>query len=122
MGYRRLWYGRPPTSALLSSAASRPRITRIVVDFPAPLGPTNPVTCPGATANDMPSSATVEPNRLRSPATSIVACMRHRPLSWWTYVPGRLYATAGVSTVSAADTVLTPVLGHRWPRSPRPTL
>ena len=40
-------YGRPPTSAVPASGASRPRITRIVVDLPAPFGPTNPVTWPG---------------------------------------------------------------------------
>ena len=39
--------GWPPISAVPSSAASRPRITRIVVDLPAPLGPTKPVTWPG---------------------------------------------------------------------------
>ena len=50
-------------------------MTRIVVDLPAPLGPTNPVTCPGATVNDRPSSATVDPKRLRRPATSIVVSM-----------------------------------------------
>jgi len=38
-------------------------------------GPTKPVTWPGATVNDMPSSASVGPNRLRSPLTSIVACI-----------------------------------------------
>ena len=31
--------GRPPISAVPASAASRPRITRIVVDLPAPFGP-----------------------------------------------------------------------------------
>ena len=44
-------------------------MTRIVVDLPAPFGPTNPVTCPGRTVNDMPSSASTGPNRLRSPRT-----------------------------------------------------
>jgi signal transduction histidine kinase len=37
--------------------------------------PTKPVTWPGWTVNDIPSSASTEPNRLRSPATSIVASM-----------------------------------------------
>ena len=62
----------PPTSARPSSGASRPRITRMVVDLPAPLGPTKPVTVPGATVKVMPSRARVEPNRLRSPVTSMV--------------------------------------------------
>src|SRR4051812_5546528 len=74
-GLRRLRYGRPPTSAWPSSTASRPTITRIVVDLPAPFGPTKPVTCPGRTVNDSPSRATVDPNRLRSPATSMLASM-----------------------------------------------
>ena len=78
-------YGRPPTSAVPSSAASRPRITRIVVDLPAPLGPTNPVTWPGRTVNDIPSSATAGPNRLRRPLTSIVAS-----------IPGRLGNQGGL--------------------------
>ena len=55
---------------------------RIVVDFPAPLGPTNPVTCPGRTVNDTPSSATVGPNRLRRPLTSIAVFMAHRCRAW----------------------------------------
>src|SRR6266852_5236195 len=71
----------------------------------------------------MPSSATVRPNRLRSPVTSIVAFMGHRPSqSVRAAFPERLYATGGVSTVSAADTVLTPDAWHRWPRSNRHTL
>ena len=40
---------------------------RIVVDFPAPLGPTNPVTWPGRTVNVRSSTATVAPYRLRRP-------------------------------------------------------
>ena len=47
----------------------------MVVDLPAPFGPTNPVTCPGWTVNDIPSRASVGPNRLRSPLTSMVALL-----------------------------------------------
>jgi hypothetical protein len=47
----------------------------MVVDLPAPLGPTKPVTCPGLTVNDIPSSATVDPKRLRRPVTSMVAAL-----------------------------------------------
>ena len=36
-------------------------MARIVVVFPAPLGPRNPVTEPGWTANVMPSSARTGP-------------------------------------------------------------
>jgi len=48
-------------SAMPSSAASRPRITRIVVDLPAPFGPTKPVTWPGVTMNVIPSRASTDP-------------------------------------------------------------
>lgn len=44
-----------------------------MVDFPAPFGPTNPVTCPGLTSNVIPSSARVLPKRLPTFLTSIVA-------------------------------------------------
>src|SRR5258708_4110868 len=50
-------------------------MTRIVVDLPAPFGPTKPVTWPGRTVNVIPSSACTAPNRLRSLATSMVASM-----------------------------------------------
>src|SRR5689334_24689034 len=44
----------------------------MVVDFPAPLGPTNPVTTPGSTRNDKRSTASVFPYRLVRPFTSIM--------------------------------------------------
>jgi hypothetical protein len=47
----------------------------MVVVLPAPLGPTNPVTCPSATLNEIPSRATADPKRLRRPVTSMVAFM-----------------------------------------------
>ena len=40
-------------------AASRPRISRMVVDLPAPLGPRNPVTRPGCTVKERRSTARV---------------------------------------------------------------
>ena len=33
----------------------------MVVDFPAPFGPTKPVTAPGFTENESPSTAIVSP-------------------------------------------------------------
>ena len=51
--------------------ASRPKITRIVVVFPAPLGPKNPVTCPGRTVKLRASTAVTGPKRLVSWFTSI---------------------------------------------------
>jgi len=50
-------------------------MTRMVVDLPAPFGPTKPVTWPGRTVNVIPSSACTGPNRLRSPSISILAFM-----------------------------------------------
>ncbi|MET8572296.1 hypothetical protein [Streptomyces sp. NPDC004783] len=45
----------------------------MVVDFPAPFGPTKPVTRPGRTVNVIPFRASCGPKRLRKPMTSIVA-------------------------------------------------
>ena len=88
-------------------------MTRIVVDLPAPFGPTNPVTWPGCTVNVIPSRAIVGPNRLRSPVTSMVASAISAVLSrLCRRFQNWLYGTAGVSTVSAADTGLTPVTWH----------
>src|SRR6185312_2962816 len=51
---------------------------------------------------------------LRSLLPSVIVLVGWRTLR----SSNRLYATGGVSTVSAADTVLTPGGCHRWPRSP----
>jgi hypothetical protein len=42
-----------------------------VVDLPAPLGPANPVTLPGSTVNDSPSTTFRPANALVSPEASI---------------------------------------------------
>src|SRR5256885_14401982 len=42
---------------------------RMVVDFPAPLGPRKPTTCPRSTANETWSTAVTPPNRLETPST-----------------------------------------------------
>lgn len=65
-------YARPPTVAVPPVGRSIPRIRRIVVDFPAPFGPRNPVTRPGATENDNPSTAVPPRYRLRKSLTSIM--------------------------------------------------
>ncbi len=52
---------------------SSPRIIRIVVVLPAPLGPRNPVTIPGSMEQVRSSTARVLPNTLVSPASSIIA-------------------------------------------------
>ena len=76
----------------------------MVVDLPAPFGPTKPVTWPGKTENDIPSSACAEPNRLRSPATSIVASMGRKardrvPLAVVTPRSGLRWSCPGVPNV-----------------------
>ena len=43
------------------SGASRPRISRIVVDLPDPLGPRKPVTIPGRTLKVRSRTATFSP-------------------------------------------------------------
>ena len=52
---------RPPTVADPAVGASSPRIIRMVVDLPAPLGPRNPVTMPGRTVKLRSSTAVVGP-------------------------------------------------------------
>src|SRR4051794_26166784 len=47
-------------------------IIRIVVDFPAPFGPRNPVTAPGPTVNVAPSTAVRPPYRLDTARASII--------------------------------------------------
>src|SRR6202167_72699 len=64
--------------AVPASGASRPRMTRMVVDLPAPFGPMKAVTWPGRTVNVIPSSACVSPNRLCSRSILMVASMATR--------------------------------------------
>jgi hypothetical protein len=52
---------RPLTVTVPRVGWSRPRINRIVVDFPAPLGPSKPVTFPGCTVNVTSSTAVFLP-------------------------------------------------------------
>src|SRR5258708_40261390 len=54
----------PPTVALPEVGASNPHKMRMVVDFPAPLGPRNPKISPGWTSSETRSTATQAPKRL----------------------------------------------------------
>lgn len=65
-------YRRPLIVAVPSVGRVMPTATRIVVDFPAPFGPRNPVTRPGRTTNDRPSTAVFPPYFLVSAVTSIM--------------------------------------------------
>jgi hypothetical protein len=48
-------------------------MSRMVVDFPDPLGPRNPVTTPGRTSKVTSSTATVAPYRFDRPRAAITA-------------------------------------------------
>src|SRR5690242_20037548 len=63
----------PFTSTVPEVGASRPTIMRIVVDFPAPLGPRKPVTSPGRTVKVRSETAVTDPYRLVSSFISIMA-------------------------------------------------
>src|ERR1700733_8422068 len=47
----------------------------MVVDFPAPFGPRNPVTTPGFTTKLSPSTAALSPYRLVRPSISIICVL-----------------------------------------------
>src|SRR5215470_8657371 len=64
-------YRLPSIVAVPPCGRSRPRMTRIVVDLPAPFGPRNPVTLPGSTVKLRSSTATLVPKRLVKLLTSI---------------------------------------------------
>src|SRR6266700_7487788 len=51
---------------------ARPSSSRMVVDFPAPFGPRNPVMRPGASSKDRSLTAVTVPYRLVSASTAIV--------------------------------------------------
>jgi hypothetical protein len=59
---------------------SRPAIIRMVVDFPAPFGPRNPLTIPGCTTKFSPSTASLVPYRLLRFSTSIMVSAFP---AWW---------------------------------------
>ena len=107
-GVRSARYGRPPTSAVPASGASSPRIIRIVVDLPAPLGPTNPVTWPGGTVNDRPSTATVAPVALAQPAD----------LDGWLSMVGDATEPAPAAVVTPRSGLRRPARGDARPARP----
>ena len=74
-------YCRPSTVVVPAVGLTSPRITRIVVDFPHRSGPRNPVIVPGFTEKERSSTASVEPNLLVSPSTSITAGRSRRPFA-----------------------------------------
>src|SRR5919106_2842829 len=63
----------PTTLALPALTDSSVHSIEIVVVLPAPFGPRNPNSSPGATVNDTPSTAVKSPKRLTSWSTSTAA-------------------------------------------------
>src|SRR5438445_444779 len=61
----------PATRARPSSASRSPSRISTVVVLPAPFGPSKPKISRSLTRNEMPSTATRLPYRLRSPSTTI---------------------------------------------------
>src|SRR5690606_31836841 len=84
-------YRRPFTSASPEVGRSSPSSTRIVVDFPAPLGPRNPVTAPGRTSKVTPSTAVTPPYLFVSPRTVSTPA----PSLSWDVPPQKLGPGAG---------------------------
>src|SRR6185436_3754890 len=68
----------PATFAVPEVGGKKHVRTRIVVVFPAPLGPRNPTICPFSTSNEMLSTATVRAYRLLRPSTLIIWCVPDR--------------------------------------------
>ncbi len=66
--------GRPNTDTLPSSGSSRPSSMSIVVDLPAPLGPSSATVSPAAICTSMPRTARIGPSGPRKDLT--------RPRSW----------------------------------------
>ena len=70
--------GRPSTSISPSSAIACAVSSRIVVDLPAPLGPSRPTHVPSGTSRSRPSTAVIAPKRLTTPRRRM-ARARHAP-------------------------------------------
>src|SRR5690606_14109291 len=66
--------GRLSIRAWPVEGAVRPTMTRMVVDFPAPLGPRNPVTRPERAVNETSSTAVKPAYFLVSEVTVIMPC------------------------------------------------
>ena len=63
----------PRTRRTPESGSAWPVSSRIVVDLPAPLGPSRPRQMPSGTSRSRPSTAVIGPNLLTTPRSSIAA-------------------------------------------------
>ncbi len=72
---------KPSTFTVPVDAGMKPVMIRIVVVFPAPLGPRKPRICPDAAVNETSWTAVRSPNRLLRCATSIMHGLETRDRS-----------------------------------------
>src|SRR5690606_22965542 len=105
--------GSSPSTRSCPPVRSRvPPIIRIVVDFPAPLGPSRPKLSPACTSKSIPSTATTPPYSLRSPCALIAGSVTSQDatsvLRELLLHPERLGAVLGRPAGRLAD--------HRRPR------
>lgn len=61
---------RPATVTTPPVGGITPASTRIVVDLPAPLRPSNAMALPGSTLNETPRTASTDPKRTHNASTS----------------------------------------------------
>ena len=62
----------PAIRAVPCVGATKPVSSRMVVVFPAPLGPRNATTCPLGMVNETSRTARNDPNCLQSPSAAIM--------------------------------------------------
>src|SRR5438552_18624906 len=73
---------RPASLAVPSVGGRRQVRTRVVVVFPAPLGPRNPTIWPFSTSKEISSTATVRAYRLVKPSTLIILICPQTEQTW----------------------------------------
>jgi hypothetical protein len=125
-------YRRPRTVTVPLVGASRPRIMRMVVVLPAPLGPRKPVTRPGVTVQVRSSTATARPKCLVNPRSSIMPPMvaredgplRKGPVRFLGADPGCAGGPPGTHRNISAPTRRAATIGRRRSTGPsaRPPL
>src|SRR3954464_10810216 len=70
----------PSTRISPSSATACAVSMRMVVDFPAPLGPSRPKQIPSGTSRSRPSTATMSPKDLRTPRSRMAGSVATPPV------------------------------------------
>src|SRR2546430_169627 len=73
MAWVSCWASRPSNRIVPAVGRVKSSIARIVVLFPAPLGPRKPKISPCATLNEIPLTARTAPYDLAKPSTSMAA-------------------------------------------------